>query len=711
MPHPMRETDRATSLRTVPGEPFVARQPTAARPRFRPDIQGLRAFAVVVVILEHVLGRPAGGFVGVDVFFVISGFLITSLLLDEHDRVGRISFANFYRRRARRILPLAMLVLGCTFLASSLLFIGDRVRSTAWDTIWSALFAANWRFASTGTDYWQSDGPVSPLRHYWSLAVEEQFYLVWPVLLVVVLGLAARRGRYGSSARWVTGPVLGAVVLGSVLFALWEVEHRPTVAYFSTFSRAWELGVGALLAVLAPLLARIPAPARPAYQWLGLAGLVVSVLAITAESPFPVPGALLAVISTGLVIAGGVGGQRLMFPLTNRVVRYVGDISYSLYLWHFPLLILIGAVIPAGPTAVAVLTLGGTVLLSVLSYHFVEDPVRRSAWLERRQPGTPTRRTRATVVRRWAAPVAVLSLVAAVVVTATRPPAPQPPETVAITSQDELTAQIATALAADDWPVLTPPPGELGSLRFTDGDGQGCRPAIRDGNDCAVTGPRPRRLAVVVGDSIASAWLPLVRRSLEPAGWMVQDLTYAGCPFLAADTVSPIERITRACPGHRRTVRAFIEDRRPDLVVVSNAYHQRFADVGGRPSLPDWERAAHLAREQWLASAAKVIALQPPPSGKDPKSCITRVSTPEDCVSRLDAEYRSYAEADRRVWGGQGTWHIATTDWFCQAGRCPIFVGGVVVRRDGNHVTAEYARKLTPLFDEALAPILGKPED
>ncbi|WP_433531742.1 acyltransferase family protein [Micromonospora sp. CA-263727] len=690
----------------------VPRQPVAAGLGFRPDIQGLRAFAVVVVILEHVLRWPVGGFVGVDVFFVISGFLITGLLLNEHDRTGRISFADFYRRRARRILPLAMLVLVGTYLASSLLFLGERVRSTAWDTLWAGLFAANWRFASVGTDYWRTDGPVSPLRHYWSLAVEEQFYLVWPVLLVVLLGLAARRGRYGNRSRWAVGSILGIIVLGSIVFALWEVGHRPAVAYFSTFSRAWELGVGALLAVAAPLLARIPAPVRPAYQWLGLVGLVVSVLTVTAQTPFPVPGALLPVISTALVIAGGVGGQRLMFPLTNRVVRYVGDISYSLYLWHFPLLILIGAALPGGGYATPMLALGATALLSIFSYHLVEDPIRRSSWLARRPPGTPRQRTGPARARRYAGLAAMAATVAAVATVTIRTPSPEVSwQPAPVTSQTELATQIRAALDAADWPVLTPPLGELDSLGFTRGDGKGCRPANPDGNDCAVTTPRPRRLAVVVGDSIGAAWLPLVRGALEPAGWVVQDLTYAGCPFLASGTVSPIESITRACPGHRQTVRALVTNRRPDLVIVSNAYHQRFTSNGGYPSQREWEQAAVTARDEWLAAAGRIVALQPPPQGLDPKACITRLSTPRDCVSTLSDEYRSYAEADRRVWNGNRSRHVATTEWFCDAGRCPIFVGGVIVRRDGNHITAEYARKLTPLLGEALAPILRRPPD
>ncbi|MEV2240717.1 acyltransferase family protein [Micromonospora sp. NPDC049891] len=682
-------------------------EPGSRRSGFRPDIQGLRAFAVVVVILEHVLHWPAGGFVGVDVFFVISGFLITGLLLNEHDRTGRVSFANFYRRRVRRILPLAVLVLVTTYLASALLFFGERVRSTAWDALYAALFAANWRFAAVGTDYWQTEGPVSPLRHYWSLAVEEQFYLVWPVLLGLILGYVARRRRHRFTARWAVGVVLGVIVLGSIVFALWEVEHRPAVAYFSTVSRAWELGVGALLAVATPVLARIPVAVRPAYQWLGLVGLSVSVFAINAQTPFPVPGAFLAVISTSLVIAGGVGGQRLMAPLTNRAVRYVGDVSYSLYLWHFPLLILIGAALPGSGQATVVLTLGGTVLLSVLSFHLVENPIRRSSWLERQPPGDRRHRSGTALALRGAGLAALAATIAVVATVTARSPSSQAPAGAwTVTSRSELAAQVRTALDAKDWPVLTPSLGELGAASFASGDGRGCRPAVADGNECTVPTPRPPRLAVVVGDSIGTAWLPLVRSTLEPAGWVVQDLTFAGCPFLASDTVSPIEKITRSCPGHRRTVRAVIENRKPDLVIVSNAYQQRFVRTGGTPFQVRWEEAARTAREEWLAAAGKVVALQPPPLGPDPKSCITRLSAPRDCVSTLTAEYRSYAEVERRAWGGRKSWHIATTDWFCDSGQCPIFVGGVIVRRDGNHITAEYARKLTPLLGEVLAPIL-----
>ncbi|WP_162237669.1 acyltransferase family protein [Agreia sp. Leaf244] len=167
---------------------------------FRRDIQGLRMVAVVVVIFDHLIGWPTGGFIGVDVFFVISGFLITGLLLREHDRSNTISFIGFYKRRIRRILPAATLVLVVTVVVAFVVFNVSRATQTFWDGIWSFFFAANWRFASAGTDYFQADGPVSPLQHFWSLAVEEQFYFVWPWLMLLIFILGGRAAKWNTKA-------------------------------------------------------------------------------------------------------------------------------------------------------------------------------------------------------------------------------------------------------------------------------------------------------------------------------------------------------------------------------------------------------------------------------------------------------------------------------------------------------------------------------
>ena len=162
--------------------PTIVRTRTPAKhtpkPRFRPDIQGLRAVAVLAVVANHLFGFPAGGFIGVDVFFVISGFLITGQLFREHHKQGRISFADFYRRRVRRIFPISTVVIIVTVAASFVIYLTARAQTVAVDGIWALFFAGNWHFAFLGTDYWANTGSISPLQHYWSLAVEEQFYLV-----------------------------------------------------------------------------------------------------------------------------------------------------------------------------------------------------------------------------------------------------------------------------------------------------------------------------------------------------------------------------------------------------------------------------------------------------------------------------------------------------------------------------------------------------
>ncbi|WP_243667932.1 acyltransferase family protein [Clavibacter michiganensis] len=268
-----------SELRSAPDDknpPSEGDSPTVNR-GFRPDVEGLRALAVVAVIVDHLFDWPSGGFVGVDVFFVISGFLITGLLLKEYERTKTISFLDFYKRRVRRIMPAALLVLVVSTAVSFLVFNVVRAQASLWDAVWSALFVSNWHFASAGTDYFASDGPISPFRHYWSLSVEEQFYLVWPVLIFLVITFARRRTPKNrvKRARLFTqtiGITVGVLIVASLAWGFYETSARPTVAYFSTFSRAWELGIGALLAIFAARLATLPAAIRPVLGYVGLAG-------------------------------------------------------------------------------------------------------------------------------------------------------------------------------------------------------------------------------------------------------------------------------------------------------------------------------------------------------------------------------------------------------------------------------------------------------
>ncbi|QEW04724.1 acyltransferase [Microbacterium lushaniae] len=338
-----------------------------------------------MVIATHVVGWPGGGFAGVDVFFVVSGFLITGLLLREVAETGRVSLREFFGRRIRRLMPAAVLVLLAVCVAAFFLFNRARADATWADAVAAALFVSNWRFAAEGTDYF-SEAAVSPLQHFWSLSVEEQFSLVWPVLVVVAVLLAPRDGRRGRAGRAAVGAVALLVGAASWGWAVAQTAAEPTVAYFSTTTRAWELAVGALLAVAAPALARIPAAVGGLLQWAGLAGVVWSCLVIDPSSAFPAPWAVLPVAATALVVAGGVGGDprhRHLFPLTNPVSVWLGDVSYALYLWHFPVLVFAGVLLPAGDGTTAIV-LVATAVLAVSTYYGVEQPLHRSPLLLRR---------------------------------------------------------------------------------------------------------------------------------------------------------------------------------------------------------------------------------------------------------------------------------------------------------------------------------------
>lgn len=362
--------------------PPTPSSPARERPSRR-DIQGLRALAVIAVVLCHAIGWPAGGFAGVDVFFVVSGFLITGMLLRDIATSGRVRFGRFYAARVRRILPVAFLALGVVTGVGFAVFNGPRAWQTLWDAAWSAVFAMNWHLAIDGTDYFAATGAESPLQHLWTLSVEEQFYLVWPLLVLLLVFLVPTASRRGRAGRLMVGAGAALVVAVSLWWGAAQTAAEPTVAYFSTATRAWELAAGAVLAAAVPLWARIPRVLGGALSWLGAAGVVASFLLLDPQSAMPVPAALLPVAATALVLAGGVAGDprhRHLFPLTNPVSTFVGDMSYSLYVWHFPVIVFAAVLLPSGTTT-TYLVLGVIAVVSLVSYLAVEQPLHRSPWL------------------------------------------------------------------------------------------------------------------------------------------------------------------------------------------------------------------------------------------------------------------------------------------------------------------------------------------
>ncbi|MFM8858019.1 MAG: acyltransferase family protein [Actinomycetota bacterium] len=689
-----------------------AKKPTLSAGHYRSDLQGMRAVAVLAVFAEHLFGWPAGGFVGVDVFFVISGFFITGLLIRERTATGRLSFRDFYIRRVRRILPSALLVLVATVVFSFLLFPTVRAKQTLLDALYAALFLANFRFEALGADYFQQGKPTSPIQHYWSLSIEEQFYLVWPALIVVIFAATRKLRRTGKIhvREWSLLGALGVIVIASLGWAAFLSGHDPNAAYFSTLTRVWELGVGALVAIAGPWLLRLPAAIRPWLAYAGLAGVFGSMFVIDSTVQFPTPGALLPVGATALVVASFHGADvRGMFPLTNPVARYIGDVSYTLYLWHWPVITLMASLLPRGPVyygLVVVLTVG----LTVVTYRFFENPIRTSGWLLAK-PSTQhgERRLPALTPSRWAL---IGALAAGGILTAI----------LGIAYLDKISAATALsggnrgarveagqALGAQTDPCFGAPamvnqacvlrnpeaPLQPGIDQFVkDAYEQPCYRGSKESErgerfikTCTYgyTGDDAVKMAIV-GDSHAAQIIAAIRPVLDANKWSLTTYLGTGCKW-------KLPPRSDGCPVD--WIEQELLSNRYDLVITTSIR-------GG--SLDGY-------REAWapIAAAGTRIAViaDNPGVSEDSQACLTRVQIGADRTGECGTpRAEAFADADPLVAAAAqvpGTTVIDLTSFYCTADFCPSVIGDVIVYRDSRgHLTSTFARTLAPAIEEGL---------
>jgi peptidoglycan/LPS O-acetylase OafA/YrhL len=678
----------------------------------RLDIQGLRAVAVLAVVVNHLTGHPQGGFVGVDVFFVISGYLITSLLLREGNRRGTISLIGFYKRRIRRLFPAALTVTVATLVAAQFIFLASRAREIRIDGIWATLFAANWRQMQVGTDYFKSFGPVSPLQHYWSLSVEEQFYFVWPLLLLIVYTICRRIFAHRRNATITTGTI-GALALTvpSLIFAWHETSAAPVVAYFSTFTRAWELGLGATLAVLAPFV-RGGRWLLTALSWLGMALIGVSLFTVT-DGHVPFPGMVLPCVGSALCLAAWTEHTRpANFVLTNPVSVYIGDISYSIYLVHFPVIIFAQALVPnRSPVfylSIFMLTIG----LSALLYHGIEDPIRESNWL---MPAGSERRPRrqywgygqllgATISIAALAmyalligapstqnPYAAIVLANQVSATGAAPAAGsntagiQPP--LVGPAATALQDQLKQALLATNWPTLDPP--------FDQPEGENnklCPEVLLAADQCTWGSETATHTVYLVGDSTSAAyfnaWLALIK---EVPDWRFRLAAGSGCPFTDQKVVeSDSNKPWPAdCPQRNADVVSEIRSVKPDMVVITG--------TAGDISVTGPETGEI---KLIVGYTKKIVILPSRPHTANPLQCDTQISHPKDCVVKLPDKYLTWLANEQKMATDVGGAFINPTLWYCADGYCPAFVADVPMTKDGNHITATYARYIAPVVLE-----------
>ncbi len=667
------------------------------RVRYRGDIQGLRAIAVLAVVANHMAGWPTGSFVGVDVFFVISGYLITGILLREFGTRQTISFRGFYARRIKRILPAGLFVIGVTLCATRVLAGIDRYHFAAKDAIAAVLFDANWHFAGTGVNYFNQALPPSPLQHYWSLSVEEQFYFVWPWLMLglLLMGLRLRFWRH-EHARLVAGVAIAVISGISLAWAFSETAQDPTAAYFSTFVRAWELGLGAIVAIAAQPIARCDARLRRVVVLVGLVGVLSSLFVVPSSSGFPAPWALLPTLSTAAVLGAGAGlSGRSLLPLTNPVSQYLGKISYSLYLWHFPVVVLIVTVVPQYSVAYWLAGLALIFGLSAASFHLLEDPARRGTWFLQRPGRLPVP---AVGWRRYAAACAITAVLAGAGLVAVRALSPTrlvlgAPVLIGHTQDDPRNCIGAAALdsrhrcaSLNNGDRVAPLPGQLPD---DTGGAYACYAYLRQPiHPCEYGSRRPDATRVaLVGDSHAAALLAALEPQLGALNWRVTAFTGQTCGWLPA-------ALAPDCPGLRLIQRALLH--RHYAIVIATEIRVYTSSV-----------ADHLKAMRPVAAAgARIVVVQDDPSvSAASTACVARItySATGNCGTPVTVAYQ---DPDRLVQAAEripGARVIQTRQFYCRRGFCPATIGNVLVYRDtAAHVTASYARTMSPYLVEAI---------
>ena len=667
--------------------------------RFRPDVEGLRAVAVVLVVLYHA-GLPglSGGFVGVDVFFVISGFVITGLLLRERATTDRTSLRSFYGRRVRRILPAATLVIVTTVVATYAVLGLLYGNPTAVAARWTAVFLANVHFADLGTDYLSAQQPPSPLQNFWSLAVEEQFYLVYPAIVLLVASL-----RSSVALRIRLAVALVPIIAGSFLISVLQTASSPTGAFFSPFARAWELALGALVAAATPALLRLPRQLAGCLTWAGLAAIGSAAVAYSSTTPYP--GSLVAVpvVGTALVIAGGTPVPRSGAEAVLRLApfQWFGRLSYSLYLWHWPILII--AAEAAGHDGLPFHQNLGWLALALLvayaTHRLVENPVRHARVLARR-PWLPIGFGLALVATSLVVATGALNLhgedgglrtYRGVV----------PLSAAAVTHLVDQAPSIVR-VPGDLTPTLADVPGNWG------GPPAGCSLsyAQTSGPACVFGDPQGRHTVVLYGDSHAEMWFTAVDRITREAGWRLVLLAKSACPAVDLPFANPPGHGTpsgtfTACATWHRTALRRIQVAHPDLVIVTQnpdlGPHGRVYTTG------QWLTATEALVRALPVPAARVTVLGDIPA--PPEAGPTCVSLHPDDVQRCSGPNTVYAQqrgaVEELAAALTGARYIDTQPWFCST-TCTDVIGRYLPYWDSVHMTLDYSIVLSGVLGQAL---------
>ncbi|MFD2792977.1 acyltransferase family protein [Promicromonospora vindobonensis] len=705
----------------------------------RTDIQALRAVAVMAVVLFHLWpNRLTGGYVGVDVFFVISGFLITSHLVRDAE-ADRFSVTQFWSRRLLRLLPASLVVLATTVVGVWVLAPLQHWEQWFREIAASGLYVQNWVLAGDAVDYLGAENLASPVQHFWSLSAEEQFYLVWPLLIALAVLIGRRRSRTHSPspASWrpVAAGLLALVVVASLATSVVWTASDQAYAYFITPTRAWEFGAGALLAFL-PVAGRSLGPvARGLLVWTGLALIVVSSITFTDATPFPGAWAAIPVLGTALVIWAQATDRFTTRLAGLTPVQFLGDVSYAVYLWHWPLIVLVPYAVGHDLRLLdklAILT--ATVLLAWATRRWIEMPV-----LQYRQGLRPWATFLGTAVASsLVVGTAFVGLdssgdrVRDELATANEVKGSEcfgaharPPQGEACTNTDLVgVAAPAPAVAAKDTPKpFSGSRNKCSGTARAEAEPTACERGDR-GSDVRIA---------LVGDSHAAHYSTAFVEAAKDNGWALDIYVKPGCPFSDVMRVQD-EVLTAACIEWVDRTRQALVDGDYDLVVTSQLSGVDWALPADRAAVDEQRDAAvEAARDQtrsttlegyvedglisiWAGLADQgmsVAAINDVPD-PDPKvvECLTApgADPTADCrVPRADAT-RSFDPQPGAVerLGRPDVTLIDFTDVYCDDRECHPVIGGATVYRDKDHLTDTFAGTLSPYLAEAIAPLLRR---
>lgn len=634
---------------------------------YRPDIEGLRALAILLVAAAHA-GMPGfqAGFIGVDVFFVISGYLITGLLAAEHARTGRIGIAAFYARRFRRLLPALLLMLLVTALVMGMLLSPQERAQQAAAGAAASVWASNLHFAFERIDYFGQASDANAYLHTWSLGLEEQFYLVWPLLLLVLLPRVPGTGR-----RLAAG--MAVVLILSLSACVWwtQVSSRP--AFYLMPFRAWQFASGALAWLLA---ARLTEARRQSDQWallLGAGGvslIVLSLCLIDDRTVYPGAWALLPTLGTaGMLLAGTVGRSFVTLTLSSPPMQALGKVSYSWYLWHWPVLVFGAIVLPAPTLGQRLLMLAWALVLAVLSYRLVERPIRNNAVLVRE----PRRLILLSLLlmlcsmllfARWVEPGGNAG-------DARNAGAAGAPVAV------NRAVPVIYAMGCDDWYHSD----QLAPCVFGDASAP--------------------RTAVVVGDSIGLQWFPAYADIFSAPHWRLVVLTKSSCPMVNRPVFNArIGREFTECALWRGKVLDYVEKTRPDVVVMGTTHTVDFDQ-------DDWVQGTGDVLARIAPVAGKVFIMRSTPLLPfHGAQCIRKYEPTGEEAWRRAGDACSVSAADPtsdKVRGWLGTaaagWGnvevVDMDDDVCPDGICRAARGMALAYRDNQHLDAQFVAGLS----------------